>query len=260
MWLSKRVFLTRYFLKVLFFSTMIFVCCKAATKELKIRVVSESLPPYQIVDSNLNVTGYSVDIVKLLLARLDIEAKIEIYPWARAYKIAKNKSNVLIFSIDRTPEREKQFHWVGSVSKEVYAFYKLKFRHDIQARNLNELKQYIIGVSRASSTDQIVTRNKFPSLVRVHEPSQLVRMLHAKKVDLAFAIDFTITDVYRENDLDLSLITQLPGILESSTDFYIALSKTTEQEIVDQFVHAYKELESSGKVEEIRRKWKMPIN
>ena len=236
---------------------MVYACDKANADNLNVRVVTESLPPYQIVDSEYNITGYSVDIVNLLMEELNIQPEIEIYPWARSYKIAQNKSNVLIFSIDRTPTRENEFHWIGRLAKENYTFFKLKSRKDIQAKNLQDLKQYLVGVSRASSTDQIATKNNFPNLVRVHDPAQLVKMLHAKKVDLVFAIDFSITNIYKENNIDIDLISKVPGLFTSSTDFYIAMSKNTNQEIVEKFRSAYNKLEESGKIKEIRELWGM---
>lgn len=229
----------------------------ADSSEETLRVVTESLPPYQIVSDQQKLSGYSVEIVRLLLSDLGFSTEIEVYPWARTYKIALTTANVVVFSIDRTPERENQFHWIGRVSKENYSFYKLKSRSDIQPLNFSGLKQYMIGVSRASSTDQIATRNKFPNLVRVHEPKQLVRMLHAGKIELAFAIDFTITDVYRDSGMDINLIKKIPGVFESKTNFYIALSKNSEPELVARFSRAYQKLKSSGRLDEIRKKWQM---
>jgi polar amino acid transport system substrate-binding protein len=41
-----------------------------------------------------------------------LDYKIELLPWVRAYNMALNRDNVLIYTITRTTERENLFHWI----------------------------------------------------------------------------------------------------------------------------------------------------
>ena len=53
--------------------------------------------------------------------------------------------NILIYSIGRSPEREKLFKWIDIISPYEVYFYKLKSRKDISIKNLEDAKKYRIG-------------------------------------------------------------------------------------------------------------------
>ena len=82
-----------------------------------ITIFTEENPPYSY-SKNGKVTGIATDIVKSVLSDLKNTSEIKMYPWARAYHRALTESNVLIFGIDRTPEREDLFKWIGYVSRQ----------------------------------------------------------------------------------------------------------------------------------------------
>ena len=91
--------------------------------------------------------GVSTEVVLAVLKEVNVKAKIELYPWARAYQIATTKKNHLIYSIGRIPERENLFHWVGTIAPYKTSLYKLKIRKDIKIGSLNDAKRYTIGCS-----------------------------------------------------------------------------------------------------------------
>src|ERR1700761_8052778 len=78
--------------------------------------VTEEFRPMNYTE-NGELRGYTVDIVRELLARANIGYSLASYPWARTYQMAQRQPDVLIFSIVRTPEREKQFRWIAPVAK-----------------------------------------------------------------------------------------------------------------------------------------------
>ncbi len=72
------------------------------TYSQEIRVLTEHLPPYQIQMGENKIGGFSTEIVRAVLKEAKIRAKIEVYPWVRAYSIALEDKNILIFSIVRS--------------------------------------------------------------------------------------------------------------------------------------------------------------
>lgn len=100
-----------------------------------LKVVTELSPPNQTRINN-EVMGYSTEIVRLILAAANIDATIEIYPWARAYKMARSKPNTLIYSLAKTADREPLFHWIGTVAQFKLGFVKLSQRSDIVINSL----------------------------------------------------------------------------------------------------------------------------
>ncbi|MFC6476827.1 hypothetical protein ACFQDN_09900 [Pseudomonas asuensis] len=72
---------------------------------------------------NGRIGGAATEVVELTLNRAgQTDYKINLYPWARAYDIATNQPNVLIYLVARTPEREALFKWVGRVAAAQYYF------------------------------------------------------------------------------------------------------------------------------------------
>ena len=115
----------------------------------EIHVCTENWPPYYY-EINGEIKGISTAIVKAVLKEAGLNYTINVYPWARAYDMALNDKNVLIYTIARTPEREKLFKWVGEITPaDSIIAYKLKKRGDIIVKTVQDLKKYKIGVVKA---------------------------------------------------------------------------------------------------------------
>lgn len=82
----------------------------------EITAVTEDYPPYNY-EENGKVTGLSTEIVKATLDEAEIKYSIKTYPWSRAIEMAENGENVLIFTITRNKERERNFKWVGPIDQ-----------------------------------------------------------------------------------------------------------------------------------------------
>ncbi|MDD5493921.1 MAG: transporter substrate-binding domain-containing protein, partial [Dehalococcoidia bacterium] len=107
----------RFYLAALFvFSVFITACAPVATtSEAGLRVITEAYPPYNFVDKNGNVTGQSVEIVRAMLQKLNITASIEVMPLSDGLNLAQKGPSTTVFSINRTPQREALFKWVGPI-------------------------------------------------------------------------------------------------------------------------------------------------
>jgi polar amino acid transport system substrate-binding protein len=125
-----------------------------------VTVVTELSPPHQTFE-NGRVSGTSTDIVRRLLELSKVQADFKIYPWARAFNIAKSTPNTLIYNMARTPEREKQFHWIGKVAAYQFAFVKLTSRTDIDIQSLQQARQYSIAAQRDDISSLWLLQNGF---------------------------------------------------------------------------------------------------
>lgn len=109
-----------------------------------LEVVTTDFPPYQFIEKN-EISGKSSVIVKKMISKANLKANFSIYPWPRAYQLALNNKNTLIYSIARTPERENKFQWIGKITPFHVYFWKNKKRADINLLNFEESKKYKIG-------------------------------------------------------------------------------------------------------------------
>lgn len=96
----------------------------------KITILSDFIPPYVYQDEQGNIVGKDVDKLKKIFKLANIDYKLEYRPWNRALSEVKNQSNVLMYPISRTPDREKEFQWIIPLHSLNYRLYGLKGSFD----------------------------------------------------------------------------------------------------------------------------------
>ena len=65
---------------------------------------------------NGELVGPSVEIVKEIQKRVGSLEQIQVYPWSRAYKMALENKNVILFGMTYTKVRHDKFKWVGPLA------------------------------------------------------------------------------------------------------------------------------------------------
>jgi polar amino acid transport system substrate-binding protein len=78
-------------------------------------ILTENMPPLNYVENGVLV-GPSVEVVKEIQRRVGSQEQIQVYPWARAYKMALEEKNVILFGMTYTKVREDKFKWVGPLA------------------------------------------------------------------------------------------------------------------------------------------------
>lgn len=86
---------------------------------------TEEWPPYNYV-VNGELTGVSVKIVQALLLELGRRDPISVYPSMRAKLMTESRPRSMMFTMFRTPEREKQYKWIGPIGRDSIYFYQRK--------------------------------------------------------------------------------------------------------------------------------------
>ena len=109
-----------------------------------LQIVTADYAPYQTMNGE-KVEGIATEIVREVLIRAGESGEIKMYPWPRAYKMALREPNLIIYSMVRTPEREKLFKWIGAIAPYHVYFWKLESRTGIVVRNMEEAKRYMSG-------------------------------------------------------------------------------------------------------------------
>ncbi|MFT5164104.1 MAG: polar amino acid transport system substrate-binding protein, partial [Alteromonadaceae bacterium] len=155
-----------------------------------LRVVSENMPPYNYRTTEGQLSGPSTEVVRALLASLKISSKIEVMPWARAYKVALTEPNVLIFSIVRTRQREPHFQWldgIGPVDIQIFASTNSPL---LPFNDLNQLTDKTLGILRSSSQVAFVKSHKgllAKNIIAGKSYEDLYKMQQLGRVDLIMA-------------------------------------------------------------------------
>lgn len=222
----------------------------------KINIVTEEIPVYSYYDEKQQaVTGLTVEIVSEIMRRAKLDYKIDIYPWARAYKIAQETPNTAIFALVRKEEREKHFKWVGAIYDNDAFLYKLKSRTDVQAKNMAELRPYTVGVVRDGAAADVFLKEGIrvdaapASINNVHK-----LMLH--RIDAMMGEELSLNHMLQKNSIDPGLLEKLFRVDKLSGQLYLAFSIRTSDATVDACRTALASMMQDGSFQRINQKWR----
>ena len=168
--------------------------------------------------------------VREIAARQGIPDNIRLTSWKNAYNMALLYPKVLLFSTERTPERESLFQWVGPVGKNDAILYARK-GSGIRISSLDEARNVAaIATTTNWFTEQQLKREGFTNLLSSPEPRANVRQLMNGEVQLSVFTDITIPEITREAGYSMTDLE--PVFTVGRTYFYIALSHDTPAEVV----------------------------
>lgn len=220
----------------------------------KITVVTEEYPPYNFTDASKKITGVSTEVVEEVLKRAKIDYQLGVYPWARAYQMAQEDPNVLIYSIGRNETREKLFKWVDVIAPYNVHLYRLKSRSDIKGTDLAALKAYKIGAVRQDVRAQFLEKAGIkPELV--NEDGANIKKLAEGRIDLFPIDELGVVALYKREGADFSTITPVLKLDALSSGLYMAFSQKTDDAIVARAKAALQELQKDGTVDKIKTKY-----
>tara|TARA_R110000737_G_scaffold48658_9_gene69170 strand:- start:2947 stop:3819 length:873 start_codon:yes stop_codon:yes gene_type:complete len=252
-----------YNIKKLFYTSLtIFAVSTPAFSENNpvIHIVTEHLPPYQIVSKNDNITGFAVDIIKETMARSHYAYSLNSYSWVRSYKLAQKKANHCIFSIARLQSREKLFKWVGPISHvSNTALWALKGR-DIQVSSLNDAKKYTIAVNRDDIAHTGLMERGFNEgehLYVLDDTKSLVNLLITRpEIDLIVADDITIKFRTEYAGAAIDELQLIYEIKELPLNFFFACSTETDDKVIAHLAEKLASLYQDGSHKAIMDKWR----
>lgn len=187
-------------------------------------VVTEEFPPYSYAQGG-KLGGYSVEVVRAALDGAGLDYSMNIYPWARAYQMGRAQPNVLIFSIVRTPQRERQFQWIAQIARRNTYLYKLAKRRDVQVASVEELRRYRVAANRGDIVEEQLHELGVEADLSNQDQTSL-RKLMAGRVDLMVASEASLKGICTSAGVPRSLLERsmaMPGL----ADYYVAASLGT---------------------------------
>ncbi|WP_374568555.1 substrate-binding periplasmic protein [Ideonella sp.] len=195
------------------------------------------------------VAGPATEIVEATMKRAGLtDYKLALYPWARAYDLALQEPNVLIFLIARTQAREAQFKWAGEFMRIEYHLYKLRGRDDVVVHNLQDAKAYSVGVMRDDVRQQYLQSRGFDKLVVSARNPDSLRMLLDRKVHLLPLPDNDVVRFCKEANVDPNSLEKVLTLNEMTTGIYMAYSRSTPDDTVARTRAAFDHLKAEGMV------------
>jgi len=214
-------------------------------------VTEDSLYAYLLDDK---LVGPGIHIASDTLKNADLgDFHMTLYPWARAYEMALREPNVLIFPLDRTPAREPLFKWVGEIHRSTSRLYKLRDAEPITIGNLEDAKQYSIGVVRNDAKQIYLQDRGFSRLVVSADNHDNFQKLLNHQVQLVPMPENTARLMSQDAQMDFNLLEEVYSLDEQPHRVYLAFSLSTPDETVAKAQRAFDQLKASGEVERIMK-------
>jgi polar amino acid transport system substrate-binding protein len=216
------------------------------------QLMTEEYPPVTFLKDG-RPSGLVTDLVRELAARQGIPDNIRLTSWKNAYNMALLYPQVVLFSAERTPDRESLFQWVGPVGKNSAILYAKK-GSGIRISGLDEARNVAaIGTTTNWFTEQHLKREGFSNLLSSPDPRTNVRQLMSGEVQLSVFTDITIPEIVRQAGYSMTDLE--PVFTVGRTYFYIALSRDTPAEVVDAWQSTLDRLKRDGTFERIYRSY-----
>ncbi|PND36583.1 hypothetical protein C1O66_23225 [Paucibacter aquatile] len=216
------------------------------------RLLSEEFAPINFSE-NGEAKGLAVEVVQEIQRRLKKELPIEFQPWARAYREVQLGGETALFSMARTPGRERLFKWVGPVVT-FYSSIYAPARGGLRLRSMDDAKRAkSVLVVRDWYTSEELSQLGFRNLVSVADPQAAIRMLLAQRADY-----------FATERLSMPKIMAQAGVPEdaleivysyASAEGYIAFSRDTPDRVVQAWQRALDAMKRDGSFAAIYKRW-----
>lgn len=242
--------------KILLLTILFFLISAQSLPSTELIILTENLPIVNYIKDG-EVVGLSVDIVKEIQKRIGSREQIRVFPWVRAYRLALEKENVVLFSTTRTKERENLFKWVCPLTTKRDILIARKGA-GITINSLEDAKKVQrIGTIRDDSKEQFLKSHGFTNLEPVSDEQKNAQKLIMGRIDLWANKQpglKTICDLAGVNYDEFEEVFHLRKI-----DLCIAFSKKTSDSIVLQWQKAFDEMMDDGTVQQIRKRWESEL-
>jgi len=235
---------------ILIMAVVTFAVHPAGSAELTI--LTENLPPLNYVKDGV-LMGSSVEIVQEIQRRIGSNEPIQVFPWARAYRLALEEANVVLFGMTYTKDRHDKFKWVGPLAKKRDILVAKK-ESSIKIKTLEDAKKVQrIGTLRDDTREMLLKQHGFTNLYSVSDEQKNAKKLVLGRIDLwAYKIP-GVKKVCELAGVDSNELEEVFHLRE--INLMIAFSKKTPDIIVKKWQNAFDEMIADGTLESIQRKW-----
>lgn len=224
----------------------------AQAEEWKV-VGDEQFAPYSFVSSENNQPrGLDVELVETVMKEAQIPYSLRLYPWERVKRMLDRDQVTMAFQFAGTPERLQQYDLVGPIRTGSTVFMttdKVAIRdwHD-----LSDLSPYTIGQVRGYAYESGFDNATLRRDNNAQNPSQLVSMLLAGRVDIIVGDRAQMLYFARKQHAEQTVHILFKPLVEMPR--YVAFAKGDNAR-AEQFSAALERLKQTGALDSIYQRW-----
>lgn len=211
-----------------------FLLAEEAKQYPKLKVVTEEGYPINYTSKETGeITGFAAEYLHYVLKQSDIDYSMASYTWTRAFKIASNEPNVLIFSMARTPAREDNFFWLDDIISLRYSLYG-PAKHADKFNGVVNFRPYRVAVVAGSVTHGYMKDDGYTNIVLVKDYEQLNNVIRRGRVDLIASSKFAMEHFGDKFSYEPNFFAPYEDLNYVSINLYYAMSKGSDPRLVEQ--------------------------
>jgi polar amino acid transport system substrate-binding protein len=212
-----------------------------------LRLLTEESPPFNTMLVNGQVGGLSTTLLQTLFRRAGIPYTIELFPWSRAFGLARLEGQTCVYSTARTPAREHQFKWVGPLLQDPWVLYGGPFSPKGVVR-LADARPYKVGDYNGDVEVQYLRDRGLDVDLSPTLESSMLKLA-------AGHIDFWATGIYVGHDLvQRDHLPQLKPVLTFHTSaLYLACNPDVANATVKQLNAILAQMQREGVSNRVRK-------
>lgn len=220
----------------------------------KIIILTEQFPPFNFKEGD-TVQGLSTQIVRKLLERANLEFSIELVPWKRAYTIALNRPNTLIYTIAKTASREGKFHWIGKISNRKVSLFRLRSRQDLAKLTFEQAKAKakIATIQGDASTEKIFELGfAAKNITEIHDTatnSLCMKHVIGNRSDYFPMNPYSLKYRIEAGEVQDLFVDQF--VIWDADGYYVAANIRTDPKILKALTESYQQLRQEGFINKV---------
>ena len=228
-------------------------CSWAALSAAQLLLYTEEYRPLSYSEKGV-LSGMTVEVVELLIQRTGQPAHIELVPWTRGYRQAQREANVGLFPTVRTPQRERNFQWIGPIAAGQTNFYS-RVGAGLRIRNLADVERLdgVLAVPKLWYSYEVLREQGLKNLYGVPTPQHMIKMFKHGRVQLILANSLALDEMLAGQGMTRDQVEQQYTLMTNNT--YIAFSLNTDAALVERWRQALNEMKRDGSLERIHRRW-----
>jgi len=232
---------------------LVIVLCTKTLMAVNYELLTEEFAPFGYT-KNGKLTGLSVEVVNEILKKLSYSNKINVRPWARAYRNTLRGPKKILFSMARNSDRENLFKWVGPLVSDRVFFYKRR-SSSLSINNLSDAKKVKrILLTREFPEYEYLKKKGFKNLHETVEPKQNFKMLMKGRGELVPMGELAVPQTLKQAGIEAKDI-ERTSVKLYEVNLYIAFSKDVDDEEIKKWQKALDFVKMQGLYKKILEKY-----